>query len=664
MKRIFLPSIILSVALIGTPFAQETDDAEVGATTEAAAVTDADNPGIGLLDQATEAKLRASTVLDISRVITLCQSAKKAGLSGDNLKYCNQLLASSQLQRGLFFAQSLLGQQNVRPGDVQELRRKALADLEEAVAVIKDQPIAYMRIAELNLLPDGNKDAAKEALKLVIQTSKDEQAFQFQAVRLLADLEPEPEKRAVVLATAAKSGNPQIVLLHALTLFELKRNKEAVDILQKIVEDESGNMELHLHALALLSEFREFKPAMSILDSLRAKETDGTRQHSIDMMRARIFVRMEQNDEALKLLNTLNTKARSDVMLAIPTLLLRADVHMLMDNVDEALKDVVTAERMQPDDIAVLEQKYSILVDMEKYADALAVAKKLQSLDEKPLQLVREILMLIELEKFDEAIAVAKELQIKHSEESQWVGIFIEIYNKQKSYDKALALVEEQLKEEPDELRWIAIKAQIFAGQEEWNKAVNWLESCIQKDPDSQRLALLLISVFADQKDYKSAKERIKPLLAKQPDDAVLLRLDSQLSISLGFHSEAIKTLTKVIEADPEDYTSINNLAWLLCTSPMDSVRNGRRAVELAERAGKITQYKRAFILSTLAAAYAEAGDFDKAREWSQKSVEVAKKERGKTEEERKELLEHLQKEWDCFKQDQPFRELLDESKK
>jgi len=68
-------------------------------------------------------------------------------------------------------------------------------------------------------------------------------------------------------------------------------------------------------------------------------------------------------------------------------------------------------------------------------------------------------------------------------------------------------------------------------------------------------------------------------------------------------------------------------------------------------------------VLSTLAAAYAEAGDFEKAREISLKSVEVAKTEKNKTEEERQELLEHLQKEWNCFEQNLPFRELLEDGK-
>ena len=661
MKRFFLPVILLSITLASTLRAQEADDSETGADGPAI-VIDAENSGIGLLDQATEAKLRATTALDLGQVIALCQRAKRAGLTGDNLKFCNDLLATAHLQRGIFFAQPLLGQPNAPPNNWRDIRNSALEDLEEAVTVIKDQPAAYLRIAQLNLLPGGNEDRAKEVLKLAVQSAANEPNLQVLALRLLEELEPEAEQREAILATAAKNGNPEIILDHALALFELKRNNDAVTILKNLIESQSGNTELHERIVAMLIDYREYEAAMSILDVLRERGSDTERQHRIDLMRAETFAKMEKYDEALKLLGSLREEVQGNETLTILTLLLRSAVYLSMDNLDEALKDIEAAEQLNPSVILVLEHKYSILIEMEKYTDALAVVKKLQTIVDRPQYALREILVLNELEKLDESIEIAKKLREKYPDaEPQWIMVLVEIYAKQKAYDKALELIEEQLQAAPEELRWIAAKTQVLTGQEKWAEAVEWLESHLQREPDSLDLSLLLIGVLAEKKSYRSAKERMRSLLKNHPDNIRLLRVDSQLSISLGQHADAIKALTKVVEVDPEDYTSVNNLAWILCTSPIDSVRDGRRAVELAEQAGKLTKYKRAFILSTLAAAYAEAGDFDKAREWSQKSVVVAKAERGKTEEEHKELLEHLQKEWDCFKQDQPFRESMEE---
>jgi len=58
---------------------------------------------------------------------------------------------------------------------------------------------------------------------------------------------------------------------------------------------------------------------------------------------------------------------------------------------------------------------------------------------------------------------------------------------------------------------------------------------------------------------------------------------------------------------------SLNGLAWLLATCDDPKVRNGADAVKFAEQAVEKTDRKNPMILDTLAAAYAEAGQFDQA---------------------------------------------------
>ena len=59
----------------------------------------------------------------------------------------------------------------------------------------------------------------------------------------------------------------------------------------------------------------------------------------------------------------------------------------------------------------------------------------------------------------------------------------------------------------------------------------------------------------------------------------------------------------------------LNDTAWLLATNPNASVRSGPEAVELAQRAVKLSRGRGLVFLDTLAAAYATAGRFDKAVE-------------------------------------------------
>jgi Flp pilus assembly protein TadD len=95
-----------------------------------------------------------------------------------------------------------------------------------------------------------------------------------------------------------------------------------------------------------------------------------------------------------------------------------------------------------------------------------------------------------------------------------------------------------------------------------------------------------------------------------------LLRLDRV--------SEAIEQYEQVLLLKPEDTEVQNQLAWVLATCGDEAVRNGARAVELAERANQIKGVKDPVILNTLAAAYAEAGRFAEAVATAQQALELA----------------------------------------
>jgi tetratricopeptide (TPR) repeat protein len=74
------------------------------------------------------------------------------------------------------------------------------------------------------------------------------------------------------------------------------------------------------------------------------------------------------------------------------------------------------------------------------------------------------------------------------------------------------------------------------------------------------------------------------------------------------------------------DATLTNNLAWLLATCPDAGIRDGARAVTLARAACQQSQWKQAFIIDTLAAAYAETGDFPHAMKYQQQAIDAGLK--------------------------------------
>ncbi|MCE9547358.1 MAG: tetratricopeptide repeat protein [Planctomycetia bacterium] len=76
--------------------------------------------------------------------------------------------------------------------------------------------------------------------------------------------------------------------------------------------------------------------------------------------------------------------------------------------------------------------------------------------------------------------------------------------------------------------------------------------------------------------------------------------------------TEAIQVYVAAIEAQPTHAMAYNNLAWLYATSPDPAFRDGQKAVALALTSVQLSSGFSSFTC-TLAAAYAEAGNFAEA---------------------------------------------------
>jgi len=91
-----------------------------------------------------------------------------------------------------------------------------------------------------------------------------------------------------------------------------------------------------------------------------------------------------------------------------------------------------------------------------------------------------------------------------------------------------------------------------------------------------------------------------------------------------GDFPKALQNFRRAVKLDPNFALAQNNLAWLLATCPDKDVRDGEAAVSAAEQACELTGFAKVRFLDTLAAAHAEAGDFDQAVERATQAIELA----------------------------------------
>jgi tetratricopeptide (TPR) repeat protein len=130
-------------------------------------------------------------------------------------------------------------------------------------------------------------------------------------------------------------------------------------------------------------------------------------------------------------------------------------------------------------------------------------------------------------------------------------------------------------------------------------------------------------------------------MMGGKPDQAVV-ELQNMLRAVPGFFSiedqlklinllaargrfrDAVADCRKVLETDPQNALARNQLAWMLATCPDASVRDGAKAVEIARLLVQDSRRREPAFLDTLAAAYAEAGQFPKAVATAKEALALA----------------------------------------
>jgi protein O-mannosyl-transferase len=124
--------------------------------------------------------------------------------------------------------------------------------------------------------------------------------------------------------------------------------------------------------------------------------------------------------------------------------------------------------------------------------------------------------------------------------------------------------------------------------------------------------------------DFDGAIAEWRKTLSLSPNDPGTHTSLANALVQKGLLREAADHYEIALQSEPDSTLPLNNLAWLMSAGPDDSLRNGAKAVELARKVNRISKQDNPTFIRTLAAAYAEAGQFENAIETAQRASEVA----------------------------------------
>ena len=161
-----------------------------------------------------------------------------------------------------------------------------------------------------------------------------------------------------------------------------------------------------------------------------------------------------------------------------------------------------------------------------------------------------------------------------------------------------------------------------FAEKKDYASAIAHFETALNLSPRDSKPRNNLGNVLFVQGRYAEAMAQFAEVVRLDPGHAEAHNNLGLTCQKLGQTAEAIAQFRQAIQLRPDFTAALNNLAWILATSPESQFRDGNEAVRLATQACEVTQFVHPATLATLAAAYAERGEFREAMALAEQAQE------------------------------------------
>ena len=217
--------------------------------------------------------------------------------------------------------------------------------------------------------------------------------------------------------------------------------------------------------------------------------------------------------------------------------------------------------------------------------------------------------------------------------------------------DEAIAHFQKALAIQPNNVEIYNNYGNALLGKGEVDEALRCFQKAVEIAPDFAGAQENLGIILFQKGQVDEAMVHYQKAVAIQPVNA---EFQYNLGYALFLKGEArgaIAHYQRSLELQPQNAITGKNLAWILATCPEASIRNGPKAVELAEQAVRLSGGTNSIFIGTLAAAYAEAGRFPEAVEMAQRARQLAAAQNNAA------LVDVLQMQIGLYQAGSPFRD-------
>jgi tetratricopeptide (TPR) repeat protein len=224
-------------------------------------------------------------------------------------------------------------------------------------------------------------------------------------------------------------------------------------------------------------------------------------------------------------------------------------------------------------------------------------------------------------------------------------------FYKEKKIDESIDYYKRAVEADPCQAKVYSNLATALENKGRFDEAIILHKKALQISPDFVDLRIKFGAALVRSGKLAEAVKEYEKILLIQPQNAIVHEYLGKVFFQQGKFKDAIAHLEESLRLKPNEAEYMNDLAWALTIKINSGVYNPGKAIRLAQRACELTNYKKPELLDTLAAAYAAAGDYDKAIETAEKALELCQSPKQET------MKKEIQSRLVLFKAGKPYIE-------